>query len=83
MNSGGSAITVNVAQPEVINGAVLTFSHPNTESGDSGDNAGVIVEHLQASMDDGKLKVSGYIKVDSITTSSELNINLNDLVTVN
>ena len=83
VNSGGSAITVNVAQPEVINGAVLTFSHPNTESGDSGDNAGVIVEHLQASMDDGKLKVSGYIKVDSITTSSELNINLNDLVTVN
>ncbi len=81
---GGAAIQVNVAQPNILSGSTLTFTHPKAASGDDGDNSdGVKVEHLQASMDDGKLKVEGYLKVNSISTTAQLTINIDDLVTVN
>lgn len=82
--AGGTAIQVNVAQPNILSGSTLTFTHPRAASGDDGDNSdGVKVEHLQASMDDGKLKVEGYLKVNSISTTAQLTINIDDLVTVN
>jgi len=83
VSQGGQAIISSPAQPDIPSGAILTFSHPNTASGSSGNNSGVKVEHLQASMDDGKLKVEGYLKVSDINTTAELTINIDDLVTVN
>ena len=46
--------------------------------GNASTNTGIKMQHIQASIEDNKLKVEGYIKINKIDVSRDLIIHIDD-----